>query len=59
MYDVEKDPNEMHNLIDIPEHQEQLKQLKNRVYDWLEETKGMQIPLTRDIGWRADKRKLE
>lgn len=57
-YDLKDDPHEMHNLINSPDHQEQIVELRNKVYDWLEATKGMQIPLHRDIGWRADKRKL-
>jgi arylsulfatase A-like enzyme len=57
LYDIENDPQEKHNLIKRPEHQELIKQLNKKVYDWLESTKGMQIPLRKDIFWRADKRK--
>jgi len=57
LYDIENDPDEKHNLIKNPELQELIKQLNKKVYDWLESTDGMQIPLRRDIFWRADKRK--
>jgi hypothetical protein len=57
IYDIENDPQEKHNLIKSPEHKELIKQLNKKVYDWLESTDGMQIPLKRDIGWRADKRR--
>lgn len=48
-YDLENDPYEMHNIIDSPEHQEIIKQLGNELYDWLEETGGMRIPLKRTV----------
>jgi N-acetylglucosamine-6-sulfatase len=57
LYDIENDPLEKHNLIMSPELQELIRQLNKKVYDWLESTDGMQIPLRKDIFWRADKRK--
>jgi N-acetylglucosamine-6-sulfatase len=47
LYDMENDPEEMNNLIDSPEHHEIVVQLTNEIYDWLESTNGMQIPLKR------------
>jgi len=46
-YDLQKDPNEMHNLIGVPELQDTIKQLDHDLYDWLESTGGMSIPLKR------------
>lgn len=46
-YDLQYDPYEMNNLIASPEHQKIIKELSGEVYDWLEETDGMQIPLKR------------
>lgn len=57
LYDIENDPEEKHNLIKAPEHQELIKQLNAKVYNWLESTEGLQIHLRKDIGWRADQRK--
>lgn len=57
LYDLQNDPQEMHNLIDSPEHQELVKELHQRVYGWLEKTGGMQIPLRRPVLWQANKRK--
>jgi arylsulfatase A-like enzyme len=59
LYNIENDPEERINLIKQPEHQDLIKQLNKKIYDWLESTDGMQIPLKRDIFWRADKRKPE
>ena len=56
MYDLKEDPREMHNLIDSPEHQKLIKQLNNRMFDWLEKTDGMLIPLRRDRGTQQNKR---
>jgi len=48
-YDLQEDPNEMNNLIASPEHEELIKELTSEIYDWLEETGGMQIPLKRTV----------
>jgi N-acetylglucosamine-6-sulfatase len=56
LYDLKEDPHEMHNLIDSPEHQKLIKQLNNRMFDWLEKTDGMLIPLRRDSGTQQNKR---
>jgi len=46
-YDLKEDPNEMRNLIDVPELQDTIKRLNHDLYDWLESTGGMSIPLKR------------
>ena len=56
LYDVQNDPDEMHNLIDQPEHRKLVADLRKRMYDWLEQTGGMQIPLRREVGGKSDKR---
>ena len=48
LYDIENDPAEMHNLIDKPEYKKLVKEMNKKVFDWLESTNGMQIPLRRD-----------
>ncbi|MEM9917286.1 MAG: sulfatase [Bacteroidota bacterium] len=52
LYDLQEDPDEMNNLIDSPEHQEIVQSLAAEVYDWLESTGGMQIPLKRTLKGR-------
>lgn len=54
LYDLEKDPYEMNNLIRDPEYQDVAKKLKKQMWDWLEETKGMKIPLKRVNRKRID-----
>jgi N-acetylglucosamine-6-sulfatase len=57
LYDIQQDPDEKINLIDHPEHQERIRELKDRVFQWLEETDGMKIPLRRAVGFQAAERK--
>jgi N-acetylglucosamine-6-sulfatase len=57
LYDLEKDPDEMNNLIDSPDHRQLVKELNGRLFDWLESTDGMLIPLRRDKGEKNDKRR--
>ena len=56
LYDMQNDPDEIRNLIDRPEHRTLIADLRKRMYDWLEATDGMQIPLRRERGGRSDKR---
>lgn len=46
-YDLKEDPYEMDNLIASPDHQDMIREFSNEIYDWLEETDGLQIPLKR------------
>lgn len=50
LYDIEADPGELNNLIFSEEHQRVLGTLKNQMFDMLESTGGMTIPLYRDRG---------
>ena len=52
LYDLKNDPHEMYNLIGKPELQETAKSMSQSLYNWLEETKGMQIPLKRTVKYR-------
>jgi arylsulfatase A-like enzyme len=49
LYDLENDPNEMYNLIEKPEYQNLVKKMVVELYDWLEQSNGMQVPLKRII----------
>jgi len=58
LYDIESDPDEMVNLINAPEHKEVVKEMNSRLFDILEETGGMQIPLQRDSGHQRNLRRI-
>ena len=51
-YDLQNDPYETVNLIDRPELQDTIRSLADELYDWLESTGGMQIPLKRSVAYR-------
>jgi len=53
LYDLSKDPWEVNNLIRSPEHQEIAKQLTGELWDWLEKTGGLSIPLYRNCNARG------
>jgi N-acetylglucosamine-6-sulfatase len=58
LYDLSLDPREMVNLIFAPEHRERVTAMRNRLFDLLEETDGMSIPLKRPTPWQASERLL-
>lgn len=56
LYHIKDDPEEANNLIRDDEYQEVAEELNAALFDWLEETDGMNIPLQRDQGARFDNR---
>lgn len=57
LYDLQNDPHERTNLIRDPDHAEHARAMKERMWDLLEETGGMAIPLKRAGSWQAADRK--
>jgi arylsulfatase A-like enzyme len=57
LYDLETDPREQHNLIDVPEHADRVTAMRTRLWDLLEQTGGMSIPLKRPTNFQANQRK--
>ncbi len=51
-YDIQKDPDEMYNLIDKPELQTVIKEHLIELNEWLEETDGLKIPLKKNPNYR-------
>jgi N-acetylglucosamine-6-sulfatase len=56
LYDMQEDPLETTNLIFNPERQGTIKDLNQRLFDEMERTNGMKIPLYRDSGKQSNKR---
>jgi arylsulfatase A-like enzyme len=54
LYDLQEDPFEMNNLIRQPSMQSIAGGLKKDLWDWLEQTKGLQIPLKKIYNKRND-----
>ncbi len=56
-YDLQTDPHERHNLIAVPAYQEQIEAMKKQLFDELEASGGLDIPVRRPAGERLDQRK--
>jgi N-acetylglucosamine-6-sulfatase len=56
-YDLQTDPHERHNLINVPAYREQIERMKKQLFDELEAGGGLGIPARRPLGERLDQRK--
>jgi N-acetylglucosamine-6-sulfatase len=57
LFDLATDPHERFNLIALPAYRETVEEMKDRMWEMLEETDGMRIPLRRG-DWQACERLL-
>jgi len=57
-YDLQTDPYERHNLINVPAFQIRITTMKQQLFDELEAGGGLAIPIRRPQGERLDQRKL-
>ncbi|MGH7502566.1 MAG: SUMF1/EgtB/PvdO family nonheme iron enzyme [Longimicrobiales bacterium] len=57
LYDLEADPKEQHNLITVPAYAERVNTMRTRLWDLLEQTGGLNIPLKRPGSFQAGERK--
>jgi N-acetylglucosamine-6-sulfatase len=58
LYDLQTDPHERHNLIDVPACREQVEALRTQLFDEMEASGGLNMPVRRPAGERLDQRKL-
>lgn len=58
-YDLQTDPHERHNLINVPAFQDQIQTMKKQLFDELEKSGALTIPVRRPEGDRLDQRKLK
>lgn len=56
LFDLENDPQELHNLFFEPKHSSEKTAMQERLYDMMEELGGMQIPMNRPRGGQQNKR---
>src|SRR3546814_7813589 len=56
LYDLAADPGENDNLLARPGHEDLAARMSGKLFGLLEETDGMQIPLSPDSGERNEKR---
>ncbi len=57
LYDLQADPHEQHNLVFTPSYQETANQMRDRLFDRLEEAGAMFVPMRRG-SWQAGERLL-
>jgi len=57
LYDLVSDPREKYNLIDAPMMQDTVRAMRGRLFDRLEATGGMRVPVRRG-DWQAAERKM-
>ncbi len=57
-YDLQTDPNERHNLINVPAFEEKISQLKQQMFQELDAMGGLTIPVRSPAGERLGDRKL-
>jgi len=56
-YDLQTDPHERHNLINVPAFRDRIEALKKQLFDELEASGGLDLPVPRPAGERLDQRK--
>lgn len=57
-YDLQTDPHERHNLIDVPAYRDRIAAMKKQLFDEMAASGGLNIPIRRPRGERLDQRKL-
>jgi len=57
-YDLETDPLERHNLINVPAYQDQIEAMRTQLFEELDASGGLNIPVRPPAGDRLDQRKL-
>ena len=58
LYDLHSDPHERYNLIYIPAFREQASRMREQLFDRLEASGALEMPIPRPTGERLDDRKL-
>ncbi len=58
-YDLQTDPHERHNLIDVPSYQPQITALQTQMFEELQASGGLTLPIRPPVGERLGQRKRE
>src|SRR5699024_4781564 len=56
LYDLKSDPNEMHNLIDVPVQQQRVQQMREEMFDMLEANNATDVRFRRPSNYQANER---
>jgi N-acetylglucosamine-6-sulfatase len=55
-YDLETDPHEMHNLINVPNYQDRILEMRTKLFDFLEGNNAINVQFQRPPAQRLDER---
>jgi len=58
LYDLKTDPNEMHNLINVPAHQNRVDSMRNAMFDIFEANGATNVRFRRPPEFQADEREI-
>jgi len=58
LYDLQNDSKEMHNLINVPEHQDRVRDMRNKMFDIFEANGATDVRFRRPSDFQADERKV-
>jgi N-acetylglucosamine-6-sulfatase len=58
-HDLQTDPHERHNLIAVPAYREQVEAMRKQLFDELQASGGLALPVRPPAGERLDQRKLK
>lgn len=58
LYDLQADPDEMHNLIDVPSQQARVDSMRNAMFDIFETNGATDVRFRRPTDFQADERKI-
>ena len=58
LYDLQTDPHERHNLINVPIYKERVESMRDQLFDEFEASGALMMPIRRPAGERLDQRKL-
>ncbi|SMO73464.1 sulfatase family protein [Fodinibius sediminis] len=59
LYDLQNDPKEMHNLIDVPAQQQRVKRMREELFDILETNQATDVKFRRPSDYQADEKLIE
>lgn len=58
LYDLENDPREMYNLIDVPEHRDRVQEMRNKMFDIFETNGATDVRFRRPSDNQQDEKKI-
>lgn len=59
LYDLQTDPREMYNLIDAPEHQSRIREMRDEMFDIFQASGATDVRFRPPTNFRADEKKID